>query len=214
MNKKLVLEERDGGVLAGISQKDCDPQFSSFPSRSLADLLMQTAGGVSVLAGFVAVAETKWATNPKAPKYVAPKTALPTSVTAKKEAERKTNAKTQKPSSQGQDKEITSEVTEPSSGTPQLPLLDVEEEIEARDRKFREEHPEDSEQLPESISTDGSIAIQNPAKGYFLKDGSGPFADIQLAMDALGMPKDKRPTHKRYSRLSADLREKIIDKTK
>ena len=49
--------------------------------------------------------------------------------------------------------------------------------------------------------------------GYFLQDGSGPFADIQLAMDALGMPALSRPKHKRYSRLSSDLKAKIIDRT-
>ena len=39
---------------------------------------------------------------------------------------------------------------------------------------------------------------------YFLADGNGPFADIQTAMDKMGIEKAKRPAHNRYSRLSKD----------
>ncbi len=49
---------------------------------------------------------------------------------------------------------------------------------------------------------------------YKLKDGRGPFADVQLAMDALGIDKATRPTHNRYDRLSKKLQEEIIRETK
>lgn len=49
---------------------------------------------------------------------------------------------------------------------------------------------------------------------YWLKDGSGPFADIQGAMDAQGMDKENRPHHNRWSRLSGQLKDQIIQKPK
>ena len=44
---------------------------------------------------------------------------------------------------------------------------------------------------------------------YFLKDGRGPFATIQEAMDKLGVPMANRPQHNRYDRLSAEWQGKI-----
>ena len=44
---------------------------------------------------------------------------------------------------------------------------------------------------------------------YYLKDGQGPFADIQSAMDKMAIPKANRPVHNRYDRLSAKWQEKI-----
>ena len=41
-----------------------------------------------------------------------------------------------------------------------------------------------------------------------------PFADVQLAMDALGIDKATRPTHNRYDRLSKKLQEEIIREVK
>ena len=49
---------------------------------------------------------------------------------------------------------------------------------------------------------------------YFLKDGQGPFADIQTAMDAIGVDKASRPTHNRYDRLSTEWQGKIDRKVK
>ncbi len=42
-----------------------------------------------------------------------------------------------------------------------------------------------------------------------MQDGHGPFESVQAAMDALGLPKDKRPKHQRWDRLSAQLKEQI-----
>ncbi|GAH87322.1 unnamed protein product, partial [marine sediment metagenome] len=44
---------------------------------------------------------------------------------------------------------------------------------------------------------------------YYLKDGRGPYSDVQAAMDALGLPMDKRPKHQRWDRLSTQLKEQI-----
>ncbi|MBA7613584.1 hypothetical protein ES703_20835 [subsurface metagenome] len=49
---------------------------------------------------------------------------------------------------------------------------------------------------------------------YFLADGRGAYATIQLAMDALGVAKGNRPQHNRYDRLSDDWKAKIIRKDK
>jgi hypothetical protein len=56
---------------------------------------------------------------------------------------------------------------------------------------------------------DGSGDGPNGHYEYYLKDGQGPFKDIQSAMDALGMDRDDRPHHNRWGRLSEDLKAKI-----
>ena len=40
---------------------------------------------------------------------------------------------------------------------------------------------------------------------YYLKD-RGPFQTVQAAMDAMGLPKDRRPKHQRWDRLSSRLK--------
>jgi hypothetical protein len=49
---------------------------------------------------------------------------------------------------------------------------------------------------------------------YKLKDGRGPFENIQLALDAMGMDKTNRPLHNRYDRLSKKLQEEILQEKK
>ncbi len=41
---------------------------------------------------------------------------------------------------------------------------------------------------------------------YCLQDGRGPYETVQLAMDELGLDKETRPQHNRWSRLSAQLK--------
>ncbi len=49
---------------------------------------------------------------------------------------------------------------------------------------------------------------------YYLKDGRGPYADIQSAMTELGIPEANRPKHTRYDRLSAEWKGKIDRRAK
>ena len=65
------------------------------------------------------------------------------------------------------------------------------------------------------------IAQQPPAAaaptgewGYWLKDGRGPYSDIQAAMDAMGLDKETRPHHNRWDRLSTQLKEQIQRQSK
>lgn len=44
---------------------------------------------------------------------------------------------------------------------------------------------------------------------YYLQDGRGPFESVQAAMDALGLDRETRPQHNRWSRLSTQLRDLI-----
>jgi len=44
---------------------------------------------------------------------------------------------------------------------------------------------------------------------YFLANGRGPFGTVQMAMDALDLDKNQRPTHNRWDRLSTAYKEKI-----
>lgn len=49
---------------------------------------------------------------------------------------------------------------------------------------------------------------------YYLKDGRGPFADIQAAMDEMGMDQQNRPHHNRWDRLSSALKDQIQKRPK
>ena len=49
---------------------------------------------------------------------------------------------------------------------------------------------------------------------FFLTDGRGPFSDVQAALDALGLPKEDRPRHNRYDRLSGELKKSIQQRPK
>ena len=46
--------------------------------------------------------------------------------------------------------------------------------------------------------------------GFYLRNGQGPFTDIQTALAALGIPPEQRPNHNRYDRLSEKFKSLII----
>lgn len=50
------------------------------------------------------------------------------------------------------------------------------------------------------------------SSSFYLEDGRGPFDTIQEAFDALGLPKEQRPKHNRYDRLSQALKSKILQR--
>jgi hypothetical protein len=49
---------------------------------------------------------------------------------------------------------------------------------------------------------------------YWLKDGRGPFATVQAALDGLGIDKENRPKHNRWDRLSTAFKDAIQRKPK
>ncbi len=55
-------------------------------------------------------------------------------------------------------------------------------------------------------------AENKTGKGLFLQDGRGPYGSVQEALDALGVPAEKRPHHNRYDRLSNEWKQKILEK--
>ncbi|KKM87067.1 hypothetical protein LCGC14_1272700 [marine sediment metagenome] len=57
-------------------------------------------------------------------------------------------------------------------------------------------------------------ALEEKDAAYYLEDGRGPFADVQAAMDELGLDKAKRPQHNRWARLSSELKQKIQRRAK
>ena len=65
-----------------------------------------------------------------------------------------------------------------------------------------------------STTTTPTSGTTNGEYEYFLKDGRGPYPDIQAAMDVMGVDKAKRPTHNRYGRLSKEWQAKIDRKVK
>lgn len=59
---------------------------------------------------------------------------------------------------------------------------------------------------------ESSLPLFNHGPGFYLRDGQGPFADVQTALEALGVPPDERPKHNRYERLSEKLKCLIVKK--
>jgi len=70
--------------------------------------------------------------------------------------------------------------------------------------------PENVNKAPENVTA----AASTGEVAYWLKDGRGPFENVQAAMDAMGMAKATRPAHNRWDRLSTALKEQIIRKAK
>lgn len=72
----------------------------------------------------------------------------------------------------------------------------------------------------ESVKQVSASVAQKPTRvsadsfQYKLKDGRGPYANIQLALDAMGADKVNRPLHNRYDRLSKKLQAEIIQEKK
>ena len=55
-----------------------------------------------------------------------------------------------------------------------------------------------------------SLPLFNHGPGFYLRDGQGPFVDVQTALEALGIPPEERPKHNRYERLSEKLKCLIV----
>lgn len=118
----------------------------------------------------------------------------------------------------GPAKEVAEEAAEPAEQA----AAEVAEEPEVkRGTLWAERAPEPVAEVAEAeqagrpgtspnLAGDWPGGYEAPEGKYYLtKDGRGPFATIQEALDALGIDKEKRPMHNRYSRLSKDLQQAI-----
>ena len=214
-----VWEQKDG-LLIGVDRPGCDPSFITVPGSKLMDFL--TPQGQALWAA----QEEKWKANPRNKAYTPPAAPAAAKETTHKEAA----ALEKKPAQElnptvGQ---LTPDPAHPENSpqrvgqTPAAPNPDtvVPTQPAAGETKGPEtvtkpaetvtKGPENVNKAPENVTA----AASTGEVAYWLKDGRGPFENVQAAMDAMGMAKATRPAHNRWDRLSTALKEQIIRKAK
>lgn len=252
---KILIEEREDGVLIGISRDGVDPYV-----KKVNLTWQQTLESVPFLKGMTEIAEQQWIVSPKNPSYAAPPKPEAKKVEPPKKTEKpkKGGKKPEQPAlveataspastapveqraTQTPDEKnptvspVKAETMEPSENVvvkteePKI-LAPTASVVEASPKEPITPVPsvgtctETSCPVPVTMSTsvttqEGTPEIKELPKTrtsadefqYKLKDGRGPFADVQAAMDALGLDKATRPNHNRYDRLSKKLQEEII----
>jgi hypothetical protein len=85
----------------------------------------------------------------------------------------------------------------------------TEANVQALEHAIATGEPVKVELVPQTKARTSADAFQ-----YKLKDGRGPVATVQEALDLLGVDKATRPTHNRYDRLSKKLQGEIIQEKK
>lgn len=224
MNKaKIIIEEREDGVLFGYSKEGVDP-FVKKMELTFEQLVDQ----MPFVKAVVGIAEEMWKVAPKNPAYAAPPKAEP----VKKVEPIKAEAKGKKKGAKGLRATVQptqaaveqAEVKQPVVAGETKPL---ESETKSAIAEIKPPVAEMvAEQMPEKPTLDGSITVPTPAASttkarvsadafqYRLKDGRGPFVTIQAALDAMGADPKTRPMHNRYDRLSKKLQEEIKQEKK
>lgn len=184
MSRKIVFQETEHDILMGITMNGSDPVSHKFEEVDLLTLFLAKHNEVAAV---IVAATDQLEKNPKNPAYKAPK------------PEKKADEKPKKATKPAKKKPTTNEKPAEDPGpdpadkpsdkpiAPPLPLLN-------------EDKPEETPAEPPDNAG---------KKGIYLATGEGPFEDIQKALDALGIDKENRPKHNRYSRLSQDLKSKI-----
>lgn len=236
--KRIMIQEiEEGTILVGMEKPGCDPKFPTFKG-SIPDNPENLESLDSILSQVPSLwkeALEHWAANPKNPAYKPPAPApKPTTATASKpgkaedlpllagakpkepeKAESVPQPETTGETASVPETKTTGEV-EAEAPTTVGGLINKEDAVKiAEDMGGSREELEAREkatETPAQTATAGS----KPATGweYYLKDGRGPYPDIQKAMDDLGMPQDSRPHHTRWDRLSTQLKEQIQRKVK
>lgn len=197
MGVKLVMEEKDGKVVVGVSKENCDPLIETvngyiedaFPT---AHCLLEKA-------------EVQWNTAPRFPSYQPPKQEKVETKKPKKETKSK-EKETKLPKT-----EIKTEPIAPPAS--ELPLLARDNKQERKCRVCGCTEQNACEGGCSWVEEDLCSSCKEKDKkkpGLYLKDGQGPFQTVQEAFDAYGAPKDTRPQHNRYDRLSRAWKEIII----
>jgi len=209
--RKLVMDEKDGSVLIGVSAKDCDPLVRTVEGNLEAAL--------DKVPAILAMAQERWTQSPRNPAYRQPPKATPRTANPPAAASAgdlpllsgtRTGPAPETPASEAKAEEQTEAQTaqteEPAEVPPEEATATVEETAAGEG-----ETPAVPPAPPASSqpTADGKTEWE-----YYLKDGRGPYADIQAAMDAMGMDRDNRPHHNRWDRLSSQLKEQIQHRPK
>jgi len=218
--RKLVMEEHEGSVLLGVMQEGCDP-VTLTKEGSIEEVL-------PAVPDFLTEAQEQWAASPRNPAYkapAAPKKTTPPAATAEqpgKAEDLPLLKETAQPTpTEETTAEAVAEATEPPAppaegeAEPEVPPAETQA-VEPAESGVEEEKTEQevSERIahapaPQPAEATPSAAAKPGEWAYYLEDGRGPYESVQLAMDALGLDKDTRPTHNRWDRLSTTLKEKI-----
>lgn len=221
MGIKVVMEEiKDGKSIIGVSKEGCDPVSTTVEG----DIHL----AYETVPELLTEALERWATTPRNPNVPKEKpkdkpkekpkagsgvqgTATPatteelpllagvgTTPTNELPTEAETPVEKAEDTGEGQTEAAAEPGSEPEAETkgagPVAPAAEGETPSEVETEPATEPQEATSEQ-------------KEP--GLYLKDGRGPYANVQAALDALGLPKDQRPNHNRYSRLSKDLQSQI-----
>jgi hypothetical protein len=199
--RKIVIDEKEGKVLMGVMKENADPVI-----KTVEGTLENALGGIPQL---LADAEAEWAKSLKRPAYKAPP----------------------EPKTKGKEAATKPAETKTAEDLPLLAETTAEKPVETVETKAEEKAepvvaavaPVASEMKPTEPAP-AAPAVPLPAPTpvsqveptaptgqweYYLEDGRGPFANVQAAMDELGMDKATRPQHNRWDRLSTELKKKI-----
>jgi hypothetical protein len=210
--RKLVMEEFEpaqaggqGNVLVGVIRGDADPFV-----KPVEGTLETVLPGVPAI---ITEAEAKWATAPKNPPYKEPVKVVGNGGKKAEElpllGHQKKTAETQPP----KDKPVEELPLVPTTAKKKEPAA-VTTSVAAGGAAAEERIGPTEPNPAVGKITEGPhrVAAATAATGdfeYYLKDGRGPFADVQLAMDAMGVDKTNRPHHNRWDRLSTEYKDAI-----
>lgn len=217
MGVKLVMEEKDGKVVLGVSKENCDPLIETF------DGYIEDAFPTAHC--LLEKAEVQWNTAPRFPSYQPPKQEKAEMKKPKKETKAKKNVTKNIPDETKHDKSVTKSMASETkaevpanlagSVTPELPLLARDNKQGRKCRVCGCTEQNACEGGCSWVEEDLCSSCKEKDKkkpGLYLKDGQGPFQTVQEALDAYGAPKDTRPQHNRYDRLSKAWQQIIIRK--
>lgn len=204
--RKVVLDEKEGSVVVGVMAEGCDPVL-----RHVEGTLENALGAIPQV---LQEAQQRWLLSPRNPAYKPPTPPRPATQPRPQPAaspvgdlpllagteEEPAVAKAQAAPVPSQVVAPTAEPAPPQAVAPTAEVA-TEEPVEVK-----------AEPLLSGLGRYEGEVPTRKKRGeveFFLADGRGPFSDVQAAMDALGLPKDKRPQHNRYDRLSDELKKSI-----
>lgn len=210
--RKVVLDERDDSVMVAIGQEGCDPIV-----KKVEGTLQEALGTVPQL---LQDADEQWKVSPRNPAHkapAAPKTtpaSTPTTGTSRQTEDLPLLAGAQ-PKGDAQAKVQTEERTEEvGTQTAETVVSEAETTGEASGVPQVETTGQPASEAGAGQPLKETRFQPRDSVEYVLADGQGPYATVQEAMDAMGLPKDKRPQHNRWDRLSNDLKAKILPRKK
>ncbi len=205
--RKLVLEEHEGSVLAGITQEGCDPVL-----KTIAGTLEDALAEVPQL---LTEAQEKWAGAPRNPAYTPPKAAKRPAAAATPAATGPTAEELPLLAGQAATEAAAEPAAEAETIPPEGDTMAPEGETVAAEGETVAAEGETVAAEPAPAPAAETVApAGNGEVEYYLQDGRGPFGDVQTAMDELGLDKATRPQHQRWDRLSTQLKAQIERRAK